>query len=46
MLGGLCFTYFVGAKIDANVKFWRLYADLMNDFALLLGTLFINDEEE
>ncbi|RHZ14624.1 hypothetical protein DYB31_011910, partial [Aphanomyces astaci] len=37
MLGGLFFAYVVGPKFDANVKFWRLYADVINDFGLTLG---------
>ncbi|RHY23099.1 hypothetical protein DYB32_009306 [Aphanomyces invadans] len=37
MLGGLFFAYIVGPKFDANVKFWRLYADVINDFGLTLG---------
>ena len=39
MLGGLFFAYMVGPKFDANVKFWRLYADVINDFGLTLGQL-------
>ncbi|OQR80777.1 hypothetical protein ACHHYP_17211 [Achlya hypogyna] len=36
MLGGLFFAYGVGPKFDANVKFWRLYADVINDIGLTL----------
>lgn len=36
MLGGLFFAYCVGPRFDANVKFWRLYADLINDVGLTL----------
>ncbi|ETV93485.1 hypothetical protein, variant 1 [Aphanomyces invadans] len=39
MLGGLFFAYIVGPKFDANVKFWRLYADVINDFGLTLDML-------
>ncbi|KAH9196250.1 hypothetical protein AeNC1_001769 [Aphanomyces euteiches] len=39
MLGGLFFAYMVGPKFDANVKFWRLYADVINDFGLTLDML-------
>ncbi|KAF0701610.1 Aste57867_7958 [Aphanomyces stellatus] len=39
MLGGLFFAYLVGPKFDANVKFWRLYADVINDFGLTLDML-------
>ncbi|ETV71418.1 hypothetical protein, variant 1 [Aphanomyces astaci] len=39
MLGGLFFAYVVGPKFDANVKFWRLYADVINDFGLTLDML-------
>ncbi|OQS06953.1 hypothetical protein THRCLA_01025 [Thraustotheca clavata] len=39
MLGGLFFAYGVGPKFDANVKFWRLYADVINDFGLTLDML-------
>lgn len=39
MLGGLLFTYSVGPRFDANVKFWRLYADLINDVGLTLDML-------
>ncbi|RHZ32267.1 hypothetical protein DYB26_013434, partial [Aphanomyces astaci] len=41
MLGGLFFAYVVGPKFDANVKFWRLYADVINDFGLTLGTFLL-----
>lgn len=39
MVGGLLFVYAVGPKLDVNVKFWRLFADLINDVALTLGRL-------
>ncbi|EQC27487.1 hypothetical protein SDRG_14690 [Saprolegnia diclina VS20] len=39
MLGGLFFAYGVGPKFDANVKFWRLYADVINDVGLTLDML-------
>ena len=41
MLGGLFFAYGVGPKFDANVKFWRLYADVINDVGLTLGTMLV-----
>ena len=39
MLSGLAFTYVVGPRFDANVKFWRLYADLINNVGLTLDML-------
>lgn len=43
MIGGLVFAY-VGAgrskyNFDANVKFWRLFADVSNDIGLTLELL-------
>jgi hypothetical protein len=39
MLGGLAFTWWGGRSFDRSVKFWRLYADAINDVGLTLEML-------
>jgi hypothetical protein len=39
MLGGLAFTALASQDFGADVKRWRLFADLINDVALLLDML-------
>ena len=39
MFGSLLFSYAVGANFDANVKEWRLFADLINDLGMTLDLL-------
>jgi len=36
MLGGLIFTWWGGSNFDRSVKFWRLFADAINDVGLTL----------
>ncbi len=39
MLGGLMFTWLGGTSFDRSVKFWRLFADAINDAGLTLEML-------
>ena len=39
MLGGLAFTWWGGKNFDKSVKFWRLFADTINDVGLTLEML-------
>mmetsp|Transcript_29202 Transcript_29202/g.93835 ORF Transcript_29202/g.93835 Transcript_29202/m.93835 type:complete len:477 (-) Transcript_29202:141-1571(-) len=39
MLGGLLFTAFASSSFGIDIKRWRLFADLINDVALLLDML-------
>eukprot|EP00960_Hanusia_phi_P068690 766910-Hanusia_phi.AAC.1 len=39
MLGGLLFTAFASSSFGIHIKRWRLFADLINDVALLLDML-------
>jgi hypothetical protein len=39
MFGSLLFSYAAGANFDANVKEWRLFADLINDVGMTLDLL-------
>lgn len=36
MLGSLLFAWWGGQRFDANVKRWRLFADVINDVGLTL----------
>ena len=40
MVGSLAVAYALGPQIGSNVKFWRLFADAINDIALTLGESF------
>ncbi|GAB2280189.1 Protein root UVB sensitive 3 [Dionaea muscipula] len=39
MLGGILFTFYQGSNLDSDAKMWRLVADLMNDFGMLMDLL-------
>lgn len=39
MVGGLCFSYVAAPLFDANIKEWRLFADVINDVGLTLDML-------
>ncbi|EHB14278.1 hypothetical protein GW7_05117 [Heterocephalus glaber] len=36
MLGRIIFAWWKGSKLDCNAKQWRLFADILNDAAMLL----------
>ncbi|XP_059754288.1 RUS family member 1 isoform X3 [Balaenoptera ricei] len=36
MLGRIIFAWWMGSKMDCNAKQWRLFADILNDVAMLL----------
>ncbi|KAB0390744.1 hypothetical protein E2I00_000194, partial [Balaenoptera physalus] len=36
MLGRIIFAWWTGSKMDCNAKQWRLFADILNDVAMLL----------
>jgi hypothetical protein len=35
MLGNLVFAWWGGSRFDEDVKFWRLFADVINDVSML-----------
>ena len=39
MLGSLCFNYLFATGFDGDLRFWRLFADLINDVGLTLELL-------
>lgn len=39
MLGRIVFAWWKGSKLDCNAKQWRLFADILNDVAMLLEIL-------
>ena len=39
MFGGMLFAWWHSARFQTNVKFWRLFADVINDVGLTLELL-------